>query len=174
MWPPPSTSLSCPPVTTRQCKRVSTCVMAKPRAVPKCFSCKMHAPCVCVSVCFLHCLECFTVGRLDRQLSVGSSGGCSLCLVTVTKPAVWPRYPIAQLRGMPGTHSFHPRCCPLLLLLPSEGVTVEGEKTGICNKMLEMLEVRHLYSIVQNVWHLLLKMSNMLLVNPGEPMAGCV
>ena len=46
-----STSLSCPPVTTRQCKRVSTCVMAKPRPVPKCFSCKMHALCVCVCVC---------------------------------------------------------------------------------------------------------------------------
>ncbi|XP_071344258.1 A disintegrin and metalloproteinase with thrombospondin motifs 17 isoform X1 [Trachinotus anak] len=30
-------------VTTRQCKRVSTCVMAKPRAVPKCFSCYIEA-----------------------------------------------------------------------------------------------------------------------------------
>ncbi|KAK1890831.1 A disintegrin and metalloproteinase with thrombospondin motifs 17 [Dissostichus eleginoides] len=28
---------------TRQCKRVSTCVMAKPRAVPKCFSCYIEA-----------------------------------------------------------------------------------------------------------------------------------
>ena len=69
----PSTSLSCPPVTTRQCKRVSTCVMAKPRAVPKCFSCKMHAVCVCVCVrvcvfvCYLHCLECFIVSILERQ-----------------------------------------------------------------------------------------------------------
>ncbi|XP_075867665.1 A disintegrin and metalloproteinase with thrombospondin motifs 17 isoform X4 [Nelusetta ayraudi] len=30
-------------VTTRQCKKVSTCVMAKPRAVPKCFSCYIEA-----------------------------------------------------------------------------------------------------------------------------------
>ncbi|XP_056135377.1 A disintegrin and metalloproteinase with thrombospondin motifs 17 [Lampris incognitus] len=30
-------------VTARQCKRVSTCVMAKPRAVPKCFSCYIEA-----------------------------------------------------------------------------------------------------------------------------------
>uniref|UniRef100_A0A3P8VB09 ADAM metallopeptidase with thrombospondin type 1 motif 17 n=1 Tax=Cynoglossus semilaevis TaxID=244447 RepID=A0A3P8VB09_CYNSE len=30
-------------VTTRQCKRVSTCVMAKPRTVPKCFSCYIEA-----------------------------------------------------------------------------------------------------------------------------------
>lgn len=58
----PSTSLSCPPVTTRQCKRVSTCVMAKPRAVPKCFSCKMHALCVCecVYVCMYVCFCVFT------------------------------------------------------------------------------------------------------------------
>ncbi|XP_062327499.1 A disintegrin and metalloproteinase with thrombospondin motifs 17 isoform X1 [Osmerus eperlanus] len=30
-------------VTSRQCKRVSTCVMARPRAVPKCFSCYIEA-----------------------------------------------------------------------------------------------------------------------------------
>ncbi len=34
------------------CKKVSTCVMSKPRAVLKCFSCKMHGlTCVCVCVC---------------------------------------------------------------------------------------------------------------------------
>lgn len=76
---PPSTSLSCPSVTTRQCKRVSTCVMAKPRAVPKCFSCKMHATCVCVYVQVFPALRgvFYRIGGLDKHLSVGSSGGCS-------------------------------------------------------------------------------------------------
>lgn len=41
---------------------------------------------VCCSVCFLHCLEGFTIGRFDKQLTVGSSGGWNLrqCLVSVT------------------------------------------------------------------------------------------
>ena len=48
------------PVTSRQCKRVSTCVMARPRAVPKCFSCKVPAVCVCVCVyvCLCVCACC--------------------------------------------------------------------------------------------------------------------
>ncbi len=45
----------------------------------------MHCVCVCLCVCglvgvylcFLHCLECFTVGILEKWLSVGSSGGSS-------------------------------------------------------------------------------------------------
>lgn len=72
-WTKPLPTPFCFLVTNSHCKKVSTCVMAKAKAVPKCFSCKILECCL---QCQWVSVKSFGVGSLSSfcRISLGKFG----------------------------------------------------------------------------------------------------